>query len=68
MAEINKKNVTMIKVLWCEKCNKRPSYLVKGYTCPDCGSETNLKEMQKELIFPKKQTEAATDALSWLDG
>lgn len=68
MAESKSKNSGLISVLWCETCNARPVYLVKGYKCPECGSETVRKDVPKEIAFTKKQIDPENDSLSWLDG
>lgn len=68
MADLKAKNAALISVLWCDSCDERPAYLIKGYHCPVCGSETVRKEVPKEIAFPKKQIDPENDSLSWLDG
>lgn len=68
MADNKSKNPALISVLWCDSCNVRPTYLIKGYKCPECGNETIKKEVPKEIAYTKKQIEPENDALSWLDG
>lgn len=67
VAEQKAKNTGLITVLWCNTCGKRPGFLIKGYRCPDCNSDTVKKDIPKEQAYAKKD-EPENDSLAWLEG
>jgi DNA-directed RNA polymerase subunit RPC12/RpoP len=58
----------MVNLLWCPVCNNRPKYLIKGYSCPDCGSKTIKKEVYKAYLTEIHPDEKQNPATDWLDG